>query len=307
MKTEFILRKINYFEIKPIISEGKSITDFKSVFSYIKQLQDTKSRSRFFEHGDKMLYMADVKIQPENQHIIGKLFNIRMDVFPELMDTNSDVIRDIDAAESEGIVESSHFILSYKNEELVLALEFNQYGPRISDFTGYILNKSASLHILEKIDFLPLHRDDLLSYQRRINRISLVTAKVHKDNWKRIQEFDDELFDAFKTSSNISDAEYVTLVFSYDHRDLKGSMKMRSKIMNIIDKFVGDKTTLNVFNTLKVNAEDEARNNRIKEFDLLNIWVKSEVRVEKKPKSRAIVSADIFQKMRDEFYKEFAR
>ncbi len=189
----------------------------------------------------------------------------------------------------------------------MLSLEFNQYGPRISDFTGYINNKGSVLGVFEKIDFFPLHRDDLISYKKRINRISLVTAKVHKDNWKRIEAFDDELFDAFKTSSNVSDAEYVTLVFSYDYRDLRGSMKMRSKVMNIIDNLIGDKTTLNVFNTLKVKAEDEARNNRVKEFDLLNIWVKSEIRVEKKPKSRAIVSADIFQKMQDELFKEFAR
>lgn len=307
MRTEYVNRKINYFDIMPVFFEGKSIPDFISVFTYIKQLQDTKNRNRFFENGDKLLYMTDIKHYPDFKHIRGKLLNIRMDVFPELMDTKNDIIRDIDAAESEGIVESSHFILSYKNDELVLALEFNQYGPRITDFTGYITNKGSGFKLFEKIDYLAKHRDDLMSYQKRINRISLVTAKVHKDNWKRIQEFDDELFDAFKTSSNISDAEYVTLVFSYNYRDLRGSMKMRSKIMNIIDKFVGDNTTLNVFNTLKVNAEDEARNNRIKEFDLLNIWVKSEIRVEKKPKSRAIVSADIFQKMGDEFYKEFAR
>ncbi len=114
MKTEYVIRKVNYFEIKPIISEGKSISDFKTVFNFIKQLQDTKNRNRFFEHGDKMLYMADVKFHPECEHIRGKFFNIRMDVFPELMDTDNDVIRDIDAAESEGIVESSHFILSHR-------------------------------------------------------------------------------------------------------------------------------------------------------------------------------------------------
>lgn len=307
MKIEYVDRKINYFEIKPILSEGKLLSEFNSVFKIIKQLQDTKHRNRFFEHGAKMLYMTDIKFMPEYKHIRGKLLNIRMDVFPELMNTVNDVIRDIEAAESEGIVESSHFILSYKDNDLMLSLEFNQYGPRITDFTGYLTNKGSALQIFEKIDFYPMQRDDLDSYRKRINNISMVTAKVHKDNWKRIQDFDRELFDAFETSSNVSDAEYVTLVFSYDYRDLRSSMKIRSKVMNIIGKLINDKTATNVFNTLKVKAEDEARNNRIKEFDLLNLWVKSEVKVEKKPKSRAIISADIFQKMQDEFYKEFAR
>lgn len=307
MKTEYFKRKINYFEIKPILSEGKSISEFNSVFKIIKQLQDAKHRNRFFEHGAKMLYMTDIKFMPEYKQIKGKLLNIRMDVFPELMNTVNDVIRDIEAAESEGIVESSHFILSYKGNELMLSLEFNQYGPRITDFIGYLTNKGSALEIFEKIDFYPMQRDDLDSYRKRINNVSMVTAKVHKDNWKRIQDFDKELFDAFKTGSNVSDAEYVTLVFSYNYRDLRSSMKIRSKIMNIIGKLINDKTATNVFNTLKVKAEDEARNNKIREFDLLNLWVKSEIKVEKKLKSRAIVSADIFQKMQDEFYKEFAR
>lgn len=307
MKKEFVLRKINYFEIRPTFFEGKANQDLISIFYDIKEQYSTKNRNRFFLLGDKMLYIASLSFLSDRQCITGKLLNIRMDLFPELMDTSNDVIRDIDAAESEGIVETSHFILSYKNEEILLALEFNQYGPRISDFIGYILNKGTALQVLEKLDFLPLQRDDLLKYKQRINSISLVTAKVHKDNWRRIQEFDQELFDAFHTCSKVSDAEYVTMVFSFDYRDNRGSMNMRSKIMNIIDKFIGDKTSLNVFNTLKVNAQDEERNNRIKEFDLLNIWVKSELRIEKKPKSRSIVSADIFDKMKQEFYKEFAR
>lgn len=307
MKIEYTTRKINYFELSPVYLAGKAIKDFIPIFNLIKSFQDQKNPNRFYKDADKILYMADIKLDIEHQQIKGKLLNIRMDVFPELMDTLSDIVRDIDAAESEGIMEPSHFILSYKKDSLILSFEFNQYGPRISDFTGFLTNKAQGLNIFEKIDYVALCRDDLPKYKRRINRISLLTAKVHKDNYKRINEFDEELFDAFDTAAKVSEAEYITLLFSYDFHDLKGSMNMRTKVMKIIEKFIGDKSTSNVFSTLKVKAEDEDRNNRIKEFDLLNIWVKSEVKVEKKLKSRAIVSADIFQKMQDELNKEFAR
>jgi hypothetical protein len=307
MKITYTNRKINYFQLAPNYLPGSTTNDFISIFSFIKDLQDSKNLNRFFKNGEKDLYMTDVKFDEEHKQIRGKLLNIRMDAWPELMDTISDVVRDIEAAESEGIIETSHFILSYKNDQLLLSFEFNQYGPRASDFTGFLIDKSQSLNIFEKLDYTPYSRDDLPKYKRRINRISLVTAKVHKDNYKRINDFDRELFDAFETANNVSDAEYVTLDFKYDYRNLNGSSSIRGKIMNIIDRLIGDKTATNVFETLKVKAEDTERNNKIKEFDLLNIWVKSDIKVEKKPKSRAIVSADIFQKMQNELQKEFER
>ncbi|MDX9883170.1 MAG: hypothetical protein RBS73_14000 [Prolixibacteraceae bacterium] len=307
MKIAYANRKINYFELSPTYIQGSNMEDFISVFSLIKELQNSKNPERFFYNGEKTLYMTDIKFDDEHKQIRGKLLNIRMDIFPELIDTISNVVRDIEAAESEGVVETSHFVLSYKKDSLLLSFEFNQYGPRISDFTGFLSNKAQKLNAFEKLDYNPYSRDDLPKYKRRINRISTLIAKVHKDNYKRINDFDRELFDAFDTANKISESEYVTLDFKYGYHELKGSMKIRGKIMNIIDRLISDKTATNVFDTLKVKAEDEDHNNRIKEFDLLNIWVKSELKVEKKTKSRAIVSADIFQKMQDELQKEFGR
>lgn len=307
MKITYTNRKINYFELSPTYLNNNEINNFIDIFKMLRSFQDEKSPNRFYTGSDKMLYMSDIKFDNEQQQIRGKFLNIRMDVFPELMDTQSDIIRDIEAAESEGIIEPSHFILSYKNESMILSFEFNQYGPRVSDMSAFLTNKVQDLNIFEKIEYNALCRDDLHQYKKRIKHISLVTAKVHKDNLKRINELDTELFDAFETAAKVSEAEYVTMNLSYDFRDFKSSMNMRDKIMKIIEKFIGDKSTSTIFSTLKVKAEDQARNNRIKEFDLLNIWVKSEIRVENKPKSRAIVSADIFQKMQEELNKEFNR
>lgn len=307
MAISYTTRKINYFEILPVYTVGSSANQFISIFNTIQNYQSQKNPNRFFQSSDKLLYMSAVVFDINNNRISGKLSNIRMDIFPELIDTNNDNIRDIVANATEGIIETSHFILSYKNNSLLLSMEFNQYGPRISDFINFIVNKFQNSHIFENLDYNNYSSDDLPKYKQRINRISVVTAKVHKDNIRRINDVDSELFDAFDTANKISEAEYVTLDLNYAYRTSFHTQSIRTKIMNIIDKLIKDKTTTNLFYTLKVKAEDQASNNKIKEFDLLNIWVKSEVKVEKKENSRVIVSADIFEKMQVELNKEFAR
>ncbi len=300
-----VKRTINYFQIDPFLFEDKDYSDFINVFQEINRLSTTKDADRFVSNNDKNLYITGLSFNENQKRISGKLLNIRMDSFPELMKTSDDKIRDIEADDDEGIIETSHFILSYLNEKLVLSFEYNQYGPRISDYVCYLENISMRLSVLTKIQYTPLVRDELSMYKNRMNRVSSVIAKVHKDNIKRINEFDKELFDAFETTERLSDAEYVTLQLNYDYRQLSDTPKIKNKVMHIIDTLVKDKKLLNVFSKLKVKAEDENLNNKLKEFDLLNIWVKSRIYVERKEKSRVIITSDILLKMNMELTKEF--
>lgn len=305
MATKKVKRTINYFNIVPLFNDGQQLSDFIDLFSEINNLSHTKDKDRFVINREKRLYITNLSFNENQKRISGKVLNIRMDSFPELMNTSDDKIRDIEATDDEGIIETAHFILSYLNDSLVLSFEFNQFGPRISDFIYYLESISYRFDVLAKIEYQPFVRDELDSYKKRINRVSSVIAKVHKDDVKRINEFDSELFDAFETAERISDAEYVTLQLNYDYRQLSDTPKIKDKIFNIIDSVRRDKSLLNVFSSLKVKAEDEQTANRIKDFDLLNIWVKSRINVEKKEKSRVIISSDILLKMNQELTKEF--
>lgn len=305
MAIKKVNRTINYFNIVPLFNDGQKLSDFIDLFSEINSLSNTKDKDRFVVNREKRLYITSLSFNENQKRISGKILNIRMDSFPELMNTSDDKIRDIEADDDEGIIETAHFILSYLNDSLVLSFEFNQFGPRISDFIYCIEHISYRLGVLSKIEYQPFVRDELNSYKKRINRVSSVIAKVHKDDVKRINEFDSELFDAFETVERISDAEYVTLQLSYDYRQLSDTPKIKDKIFNIIDSVRRDKSLLNVFSSLKVRAEDENTANRVKDFDLLNIWVKSRINVEKKEKSRVIISSDILFKMNQELTKEF--
>lgn len=301
-----VKRTINYFQISPSLFDDKDYNDFIGLFTEIDRLSSTKDKDRFVVNGDKRLYITGLSFNENQKRISGKILNIRMDSFPELMKTSDDKIRDIEADDDEGIIETSHFILSYLKEELVLSFEYNQYGPRITDFVNYLENLSIRLNVSSQINFTPFVRDELDTYRGRMNRVSSVVAKVHKNDIKRINEFDSELFDAFETAERLSDAEYVTLALNYDYRQLSETSKIKNKVMHIIDTLVKDKKMLNVFTKFKVKAEDENLNNKLKEFDLLNIWVKTRLSVERKEKSRVIITSDILLKMNMALTKEFA-
>ena len=131
-------RIINYFAIAPkyINNTKENIID---LFNKIHQLKINQDPLRFEHYGDKWIYITDIIIDDKLKHIEGKVLHIRKDAFPELMDITDDKIRDVEATKNEGIVEKTHFILSYRNDEMTLSFEHNQYGARITDFVFYYL------------------------------------------------------------------------------------------------------------------------------------------------------------------------
>ena len=54
---------------------------------------------------------------------------------------------------------------------------------------------------------------------------------------------------------------------------------------------------------MEIKAEDESKNNLLEHFDLLLEKVNSEIKVERKPKYRTIISIDMFEQMTKEMYK----
>src|SRR5690554_7387425 len=115
-KLKTVKRTINYFEITIDLNEDKDLNDFIEVFTKIRNLSVNKSPERFVKNNDKQLYLNGISIDEKLERVSGKLLNIRMENFPELMNTIDDVVRDIEAEEAEGIIETSHFILSRSEE-----------------------------------------------------------------------------------------------------------------------------------------------------------------------------------------------
>jgi hypothetical protein len=298
---EKIKRYIHYYELIFTDKNKKEITPLGELFREIIKLNNAKDNQRFEKHYKGLVCTRDVKFEPEKKQIRGKFLTIRMDLFPELIDTIEDTITDINAKESEGVVETTHFVISYKSSPSILSLEYNHYGPRIADIVRYLYFIGHKLSIKFDLTPDPIVNDNLASFSRRIQRCSMFTARVHKDNIQRINEVDTELFSAFKTSEEFSDSEYVEIRVKIDFQKKAKTKKINDLIDRLIGKFLHKKECLDYFDSLKVLAEDADSNSKLELFDFLSNKIQSLVKVEKREKSRALISADIFEKIEKEF------
>lgn len=297
-------RTINYFEVEYVLNDKKSLDDYFAIFDIITDRNNRKDKSRLLKNGSKTLNLFVTKFDSAKKIVFGKIVDIRMDAFPELIKTSDDNVRDIEADVDEGILESSHFILSVKGSRLILSLEHNQYGPRISDFY-FVANHYLQVNAVVKSQTInPLTNDHKIDYAKRIDRVSYLIAKVHKDNIARLEKVDKGIFSALETAQEVAESEYVTLKYSVGRKQIKASSQLRKLILKITNYF-SDNTNSNLdFDTLQIRAIDNENEMKMRDFDLLNIWIKSYVRVEKKPKSRVVLTSDIHSKMDTDYKKQ---
>ena len=123
-KIEKIKRTINYYHLQFDYLDDFNPDDgdqFREVFRIIISLAKTRAKIRYQEFGEKLIFIQDVKIEPVNKVIIGKLRCISKDLLPEIMNTTTDEARGIEAKDEEGLVETTHFAIDYsKNQKSLL-------------------------------------------------------------------------------------------------------------------------------------------------------------------------------------------
>lgn len=304
---EKIKRTIHFYELKFDFLEDFMPEDgdqFREIFRIIISLAKTRANIRYQEFGEKSIFIQDVKIEPNNKLVIGKLRCVRTDILPEIMNKNTDEARGIEAKEEEGLVETTHFVIDYSRKTKKLAIEHNQFGAKITDFIHYLQNIGVSKKALKTVGFTPIVKDELSKLHDRIRRCSEFVVKVHKDNIEEIKKLDDKIYSALKASIDHFHSDYATLILKFDYRQRKETKEINKSIFNIIRKLIKDKDKTELFNTLSVKAEDSDKNELLENFDLLIDKVKSEVTVEKKKRYKTVVSVDIFEKIKTELIKK---
>lgn len=305
---EKIKRTIHYYEI-----DFDFLDDFlpedgdqlREIFRIIISLAKTRASIRYQEFGEKSIFIQDVKIEPVTKLVTGKLRCIRTDILPELMNKTTDESRGIDANDEEGLVETTHFIIDFsKKRSTKLAIEFNQFGAKVTDFVNYIQNIGINKNALKTVGFKPIVKDELSQLKNRIRRCSEFTVKVHKDNIEEIKALDDNIYSALIASIDHFKSEYATLTLKFDYKQRPETNEINKSIFNIVRKLIKDKDKTELFNTLSVKAEDRDKNELLETFDLLVDKVRSEISVEKKKRYRTVVSTDIFEKIKMELIKK---
>ena len=305
-KLEITTRKIYFYELKIDYLENFQPIDvdqFREFFSKITKLATKKDPSRYKKIGDKILFIQDIKFVAEEKKIKGKLRCIRQDILPEIIDMESDNTKGIEVEDQEGIVETSHFVIDYsKKTTKIVALEYNQFGARISDFIFYCDFIGSKYQMTSKFDALIITKDNLKKVKESINECSEMTVRVLNTELKAVEKFDNKLFSMLSKCEELFRAKYAQITLKFDFKE-NIDPNVKPFIQNILSKFMSDKSAKQIFEHFSIKAQDSRLNNRIELFDLLLDKAKVELKVQKKAKYRSIVSVDILDKMTPELVK----
>lgn len=288
---------------------NKYNTLFQNLFGEVVKLVKAKDPSRYQYTSEKALFINDIIFDPQPQRSVvkGKLLCVRKDIFPEIINTETDITRPIDALEQEGVVETTHFIIFEKNNnktnKVSICLESNLFGAKINDFIFYITRLGVQLKIIEAASFMPITRNTLTKMKKKIGGISKITIRVREDNIPILNNIDTGVASLFKRASKEFEQEYLTIELKYNIHEarenptISKAVKAKTLVGKFIQHLLDNKKDINNFDTLEIVAENEERNNKLEAFDLLVDHLKDRVKVEKKAKSKVIVSVDMFDKM----------
>lgn len=278
---------------------------FTGFFSLIANLAQTKDDLRYQRIGDSLIFVQDVLFDKKQPIITGKIRSVRMDVFPEIIDIKTDIAKGIEAKETEGIVETTHFIINYSKKIKRIALEHNQAGAKIADFIRYCeivgMNKGA----LNTFDYIPIAAsNELPKYKKRIANISGFVFKVHRDNIPAVAKLDGKVHTAIKQLKQHFSSEYIGITLTFDYKNAK-VQDIHDSVNNIINTLIKEPKAGLKIEKIEARAQDAANNFKMYTFDLLIDKLESTIKVQKKQKFRTIVSVDIFDKMQTEAKEKF--
>ena len=273
---------------------------FHDVFEAILKEINNDGVFRYMPYADKTFVIPEISINQHTGFIQGKLFAIRGEDFPEVYNLTTALTRDFDAADNEGLVETSHFVINYKKLHPTVAFEYNQYGAKITDLARYLGNIAQQRGIANGIIHQHIVRDQLSTFIDRMGRYSKLEVKVHRDQVDRLRNIEGGLATVFEQTFEEFEGEYADFEIKFDLKSSSPASKASGLVKRLIGQLLRNPQNAGVFNILSVTAEDKDINNRLQAFDLLVDKVKSELIVQKKSRSRTILSGDILHQMHNE-------
>ena len=310
-----IKRTIFYYELNakwhPDYSiDSKYNTPFQQLLSKITRLATNRDEDRYQSVGEKEIFINEQKFSSQqNKHIVeGKLLSVRKDFFPELLDTSTDNLRDIEARVDEGVVETTHFLIQERNnnrtDKVKVAIEHNQFGAKINDLKYYLETIGIKYNIVESIELIPLVTNDLDELKDRMGEVSKILIKVHKNNLPFLKQTNNNLFGSMDAIADHYQQDYITVGLKYDIRQNRryptnNASKGARELVNSLFSFLKRKPeNAEMFEQLEIKAEDSEKNNNVMLFDLLANRVKDEFAVERRSPSKTLVSKDMFARMK---------
>jgi hypothetical protein len=301
MSPKKVERIINFYHFS--INDG-SLIDFVSKCLILNKLMiEEKNDSRYLKSVDGgYLYMSILNQNySESVDLQGRIMKIRMDDFPQIMHTLDDKVREIEIDELEGVVETSHFVIDKREDKLLIAMEFNQFGPKIGDLSHFFEHISSQGSFSQKVDTYPLIDEKLLdTLNDRISSCHKLIIKVKKNSISGLEEIHHGFVSGMNMCDEFGETKSFEMIINFDLKNYPGTPQARKSISKIVSYFNGKNKNFDNIEKLTLVAKDSLNNDKIELFDLLLSRIKRKVVVSRSGKSRTIVSSEMFEKLQNE-------
>lgn len=295
-----ITRKIHFFRFHVHELQGNEFQTHSNPVEVIENIaklkfmgDHDKSRFYFYPNND-VCFLHDVNIK--DNRVEGRFALSRRSSLPEL--EKDGILEPLKIPHNSGLAEITHFIFYPDNN--VLGVEFNFFGPRANSLSFYLRNKSRNFEKpFEYIELSPILNQDIDALLKDVGEVNLFEMEVARNELEVVKELNEDLYSAFESAANVSDAESVEVVLRKKRYSREGFTFpfSRKKIKELLS--TGDNRQK--INKFRVNAESHSEKQK-KDFDLLE----DKMIVSKKvtalgERSRSIDSSDMFAKIREAY------
>lgn len=270
---------------------------FVELFHQIIKMSEDRAENRYFKSVDKRLFIQGIRLVPAEKQVHGKLRAVRLDVSPEILNMATDEARDIDMAEDEGIVETTHFVIDYRKNRRRIAVEYNVAGAKAHELAQYLEHVGVSAGLQAVILKPILTEDSLLDFQRRVDALKSLEICVPADSIGQIKKYSPGLATSMAASKEFFNCSRLFFRPDFDLSSQKQTNSAMDFVKNIIQEWTRNPLRRKDFETFRARGKDSDSRGTLQIFDLLKDDIKDRINVERRAKSRVLNSVDMFSKM----------
>jgi hypothetical protein len=196
-------------------------------------------------------------------------------------------LKALQIASGAGLAEQTHAV--FFPSDRIVACEFNFYGPRMTRFSKYLLEKAKTL-CPPGLGFEPLIRGDISEQLALMEDVRLLDLKVRASYTEQIAKYDENLAAALDGLAVFGDANEVEIVLRP-----KRKKALAQSVLKLLRRLVRQSTIHEEAATLKMRGLN-GETGQVEQLDLLtDAFVSRKKIMRSEPSSRAVDSPSAFE------------
>ena len=222
--------KLTPYKAKEGISPSKLL---KEIFNgLIEDMINNKAhfieRNRGESLDDKRsLLMYGATYTRRGERVRGKIALLRNKA-PILMSKKSFTETEIDNDSDKNVAELTHFLIDFSSDIPLVMIEFNDNGPRISDFEYYVRHLGKEFNIAKFCQPTVRIKGDLDDILKNLQNVFSVDLKVRLYKGKFLAKFSDKLYSGIEALNSSYPYQDIRIVANFGHQNTTEGQKKKN-------------------------------------------------------------------------------